>query len=110
MTQRQPQDCGIRGAPICGRVEIADHVIFATQSGGAWSVVVNGVVVDQHIDREGALALVSRMAAALRAGSPAAGIREPIEPVRRSAMHGIHRDMTLRPGEPGAAAPAGALS
>ena len=70
--QTHSEDCGIRGAPLCGRVEIADHVIFASQSGSAWSVVINGMVVDRCINRDGALDLVSRLASALRAGSPAA--------------------------------------
>ena len=68
LTQTHRQRNHIPGAALCGRVEIADHVMFASASGDDWCVVVNGVIVDHHTNRFAALDLISRLAQALRLG------------------------------------------
>ena len=59
---------GTRPANLCGRVEVDDHVIFASHTREEWSVVVNGVTIDHLTNRFAALEMISRLAQALRAG------------------------------------------
>ena len=58
-----------RTGSLCGRVEVYDHVLFASQDRDDWSVVVNGVVVDQFTNRFAALERIRRLARAIRAGA-----------------------------------------
>jgi hypothetical protein len=60
------------GAPLSGRVEVADHVLFASPNGDEWCVVINGATVDHLPNRSAALDLISRLGSALRAGLVAA--------------------------------------